>query len=107
MLGAIGVVLPLLPTTPLVILAAFCFSKSSPRLHGWLLQSRVFGPGLRQWNEHRCITRRSRFIAISMVMLVGGSSVFVFIDGLVLKVIGATLILIGLASILRLDVCDD
>jgi len=43
-LGTLGVVIPLLPTTPLVLLAAFCFSKSNPRLEAWLCRTRVFGP---------------------------------------------------------------
>jgi uncharacterized protein len=104
--AAIGVPLPLLPTTPFVILAAFCFSKSSPRLHAWLLQNRIFGPGLRRWNEQQCIARRSRVMAITMVMVVGGSSVIWFITGFWLSIAGAVLISIGLVSILRLKVCD-
>ena len=106
-IGAVGVILPLLPTTPFVILAAFCFSKSSPRLHAWLLANPVFGPGLKQWDEQRCISRRTRRIAVGMVILVGGSSVWFFIDSPTLKVIGAVLIAIGLVSILRLNVCGD
>ena len=53
-LGAIGAVLPLLPTTPFVLVAAWCFARSSPRLHRWLLESRLFGPMLRDWEENRC-----------------------------------------------------
>ena len=52
-LGLLGVFLPLLPTTPFVLLAAFAFARSSPGLHGALLAHRVTGPILREWQEHR------------------------------------------------------
>lgn len=55
-LGLIGIVVPLLPTTPFMILAAACFARSSPRLHDWLWNHRVFGPAIRDWREHRAIS---------------------------------------------------
>ncbi len=74
-LGIIGVVLPGLPTTPFVLLAAACYAKASPRLHGWLIQHRFLGPMVRDWEQHRSLTRRTKTIAItSMVVMVGLSS---------------------------------
>lgn len=66
-LGAAGVVLPILPTTPFVLLAAFCFARSSPGLHRWLLANRTFGPALREWDEHRSIAYRTKVVAIAMM----------------------------------------
>lgn len=66
-LGALGVVLPLLPTTPFVLLAAFAFARSSERLHAWLLRHKVFGPLIQNWNENGSISRRAKIVsAISM-----------------------------------------
>jgi len=48
-LGAIGAFLPLLPTVPFILLAAFCFARSSPSAHSWLLNHKYFGPSLRDW----------------------------------------------------------
>ncbi|WP_151719963.1 YbaN family protein [Gemmobacter serpentinus] len=62
--GVIGVFLPLLPTTPFMILAAACFAKSSDRLHGWLMGHRVFGPMIRDWRAHRAIPRRGKRAAL-------------------------------------------
>ena len=53
--GLVGVVVPLLPTTPFLIVAAWCFARSSQRLHDWLYGHRLFGPMLRDWDENRVI----------------------------------------------------
>ena len=66
-LAALGVVLPLLPTTPLVILAAFAFARSSPRLHQWLSNNRVFGPIIADWQATGAIAPRYKAIALCMM----------------------------------------
>ena len=53
--GLLGAFLPVLPTTPLMLLALWCFSNSSERLRHWLYNHRVFGPPLQRWQEHRVI----------------------------------------------------
>lgn len=62
-LGAIGIALPILPTVPFVILAAFCFSKSSPALERRLLEHRMFGPSIRAWRERSAISRKGKWAA--------------------------------------------
>ena len=54
-LGVIGLLLPVLPTTPFILLAAFAFSKSSEKLHGWLLNHRLYGPLITNWQRHGVI----------------------------------------------------
>jgi uncharacterized membrane protein YbaN (DUF454 family) len=104
-LGGIGVVLPLLPTTPFILIAAGCFAKSSPKCHQWLLNNRVFGPVISDWQTHQCITKKTKIIAVCSIILFGGYSVFFAIPTLLYKAIGAGLILIGLFSVLRLRTC--
>ncbi len=54
-LGIIGIVLPIMPTVPFLLVASWCFSRSSPRFHHWLNNHRVFGPPIKQWEEKRAI----------------------------------------------------
>lgn len=75
-LGLIGVVLPLLPTTPFVILAAFCFSKSSPRFHKKLLENRIFGPMIADWERYGVIPFKVKCISSSMMVLMISYPVF-------------------------------
>lgn len=57
-LGVLGIFLPLLPTTPFIILASACFMRSSPAFHSWLHQHKMFGPILDNWHRHRAVTRK-------------------------------------------------
>ena len=63
-LGAIGLFLPLLPTVPFVILAAFCFARSSPRLEQWLVEHRHFSAHIRAWRNRGAISRPAKRAAI-------------------------------------------
>ncbi|QOL25567.1 YbaN family protein [Thalassotalea sp. LPB0316] len=69
LLAALGVVLPILPTTPFLIVAGACFAKSSPRLHQWLLDNPTFGPLIYHWQTTRSIPRRAKRIAIISIVL--------------------------------------
>jgi uncharacterized membrane protein YbaN (DUF454 family) len=69
-LGALGVFLPLLPTTPFVLVAAIAFAKSSDRLHQWLVDHDIFGPLIADWREHGAISRRTKVISVlSMIAI--------------------------------------
>lgn len=67
-LGAAGVVLPLLPTTPFLLVATFAFARSSKPLHDWLVNHPTFGPLIENWHAHGAISKRTKLLsAASMV----------------------------------------
>jgi hypothetical protein len=74
--GVAGIVLPLVPTTPFLLLAAFAFARSYPALHDWLVAHPRFGPPIRNWNHHGAVSRRAKVAAITvMLLMLGGSAV--------------------------------
>ena len=66
-IGAVGVVVPLLPTTPFLLLAAACFARSSDRFYAWLMNHRWFGPTIRNYRERRGTTRTVKVVAIAVL----------------------------------------
>jgi uncharacterized membrane protein YbaN (DUF454 family) len=75
-LVVIGVLLPGLPATPFAILAAYCFSKSSPELHAWILNLPIIGEGVKRWQDHRSISPKAKVMSILTIVLSMGSSIF-------------------------------
>jgi uncharacterized membrane protein YbaN (DUF454 family) len=104
LLGAIGVVVPGLPTTPFVLLAGACFVRASPRAHAWLLRNKTFGPLLREWEQHRSIPRRVKRYGLTAMALTAGFSLWFFagqpwLQGAVLAgVLTGTIVVLRLPS---------
>ena len=68
-LAIAGAILPLLPTTPFLLLATYAFARSSKRLHAWLINHKLFGKLIRNWQENGSIDRKTKIV--SVVMMVG------------------------------------
>ncbi|MCC7461708.1 MAG: YbaN family protein [Gammaproteobacteria bacterium] len=78
-LGIAGIFLPVLPTTPFMLLAAACFARSSERFHRWLLAHPLLGTTVREWEEHRSVRWRTKWIAILLMTLTLTVSVVFFV----------------------------
>lgn len=85
-IGAVGVVLPVLPTTPFVILGAFCFAKGSPRLAHALERNRIFGPMITDWRAYGAIAPRYKLIAHGMMVAALLLSIVAGVSSMVLLV---------------------
>lgn len=83
-LGLVGVILPLVPTVPLILLAAFSFARSSDRLHDWIMDHRLFGPMTRDWRENGAVSKRGKIAATVSIVAVFLISVVLGIKPLVL-----------------------
>jgi uncharacterized protein len=81
-LGAIGMVLPILPTTPFLLAAAACFCKSSTRMYDWLLSNRWFGEYIRNYKEGRGLPMKTKIIALTVLWATIGISTVFFLNRL-------------------------
>lgn len=85
-LGGIGIFVPLLPTTPFVLVAAFAFANSSEKLHRWLLEHNLFGPLINNWRRHRAISRPAKAMSVLSMVAVLVISWFMGVTVLVIAV---------------------
>lgn len=89
--GIVGAVLPLVPTTPFLLLAAFAFARSSPRLHHWLLNHRHFGRLILDWQQHGSINRRVKRTALAVMAVMLGLTWLSGVANWILAIQGAVL----------------
>jgi hypothetical protein len=86
-LGAIGLFLPLLPTTPFLLLAAASFTRSSDRFYKWLIYHPVLGSYIRNYREHNAITLQAKVVSLSALWIVIGTTAIVAVDALWLRLL--------------------
>jgi uncharacterized membrane protein YbaN (DUF454 family) len=103
-IGFTGIFIPVLPTTPFLIVAAACFARSSKRWHEWLLSNKYFGPILMDWREKRCIKRAVKTYVILIIIVIGSSSVLL-LNGFYPRIFCSLLLLTGLFVVIRIKVC--
>jgi uncharacterized membrane protein YbaN (DUF454 family) len=99
-LGVVGIVLPVLPTTPFLLLASFCFLKGSKRLHHWLMNHKYFGPRIKRITETG-LTKREK-ISIYVLVLAMLTPVFIFSKSLHLRIFLVVLMVVKAIFFLRI-----
>ena len=91
--GLAGIFLPVLPTTPFLLLAAACYARASRRFYNALLNSRLFGPAILEWQQHRSMAWRTKLTAIALLSLTLATSIVFFVENPWLRL---TLVVVGL-----------
>ncbi len=95
-LGIVGIFVPVLPTTPFLLLAAACYARSSPRFYHWLLNNRWFGNYIRNYRQKRGIPLKVKLLTITLLWLTIGASVIFAVQSLAVRII-LILIAIGVS----------
>jgi uncharacterized membrane protein YbaN (DUF454 family) len=104
-LGVVGIFVPLLPTTPFLLLAAACFLRSSDRFHTWLMTNRWVGDHLRDYMEHRSTTLTTKVVSLTTLWLFIGLAGIFFTESLVVRsillvvAVGVTIHLVSLKTL--------
>ena len=99
-LGFVGIIVPGLPTTPFLLLAAGCYVRSSDRLYLWLLDHKLYGKYISNFRETRSISLRSKIISLIVMWVMISLSIYIFIKIIEVRIIVALLGIIGTLVIL-------
>ena len=105
-LGVLGAVLPLLPTTPFLLLAAACYARGSTRFYRWLLNNRFFGPSIRAWRRDRSMPVKAKRTAIVLVVVTFAITVAFFVTGPLARVLLVLLAAGIVVVLLRIPATD-
>lgn len=100
-LGTLGLFLPLLPTTVFILVAAFAFARSSPALHDWIMAHKVFGPMIRNWNEHGAIPTKAKILTIISILVSFGLSFVFHLPIWAMTIQGISLLIVALFVLTR------
>ena len=104
-LAVLGILLPILPGTPFLLLSAWFFARSSEKWHRRLLNSDLFGPLIRNWEQNRCISGRTKAVAMVSMILAGGASILFGVESVSLKFTGLILMSVGTLTLLSIKTC--
>ena len=105
-LGIIGVFVPVLPTTPFLLLSAACYVRSSNRLYSWLINHKLFGKFIKDFRESRSISLRNKIISLVAMTLMIALSIFLVAEAFYLKIILLILGVVGFIVILSIPTLE-
>lgn len=101
-LGVVGIFLPLLPTTPFLLLASACFVRSSEKLHNWLIYHKVFGNYIRCYQQFRAISLRVKILTVTVLWVFIGYAVVFVVSAILIRILLFVIAVAVTIHILRL-----
>ena len=105
-LGIVGIVVPLLPTTPFLLLSATCFFKGSDRLYKWLMNHKYLGEYIRNYQEYKAIPLKTKIISISLLILTISYSIIFIVESIYIRVLLALIAILVITHILHFRTLD-
>jgi len=102
----IGVILPIIPTTPFVLLSAACYYKGSKRLHSWLSRNEMFGPIIRDFEEHGGMRKITKIKALTIMWTAVLASALLILDTLTMQALVVLVAVIGTVSMLKIKTIE-
>ena len=105
-LAILGIALPVLPGTPFLLVSAWFFARSSEKWHQWLLRSKLFGPLIRHWEQNRCISCRTKLVAILSMLIAGSASILFAVQDINIRFAAMALMATGAIAIISIKTCD-
>ncbi len=106
-LAIVGALLPVIPATPFLLLAAWLFARSSEKWHQRLLRSELFGPIIRNWETNRCIGYRTKVFSIVLMLGMGGTSIVFAVEDFRVKLAALVLMTLGCLTLLTIKTCPE
>ncbi len=93
-LAVVGLILPVMPTVPFVIISAYCFARGYPKVYDWMLANKYFGPIIKDWQERGAISRKTKWIttisliaALILAYVLGLAPVWIIVEGIIFAAI--------------------
>ena len=106
LLGLIALLLPVVPTSPFLVVAAACYARTSPRFRKLLIENRHVGPAILKWEENRCLELKHKISFIVILTIAFSSSAFLFMQTLFAKIIMLTVGLIAIIYVASIKKCE-
>ena len=106
-LGVVGIFVPLLPTTPFLLLASACFVRSSDKLHNWLIHHKVFGNYIRCYQQFRAVSLRAKILTVTFLWLFIGYAVAFVVSAFMIRILLLVIAVTVTIHILRLQTLTD
>jgi len=104
-LGLIALLLPVIPTSPFLVVAAACYARSSPRFRKLLIDNPHVGPAILKWEQNRCLVRKHKILFIAILAIAFSSSAFLFMETLTTQFIMLAVGLIAILAVGSIKVC--
>ena len=105
-LGIIGIAVPLLPTTPFLLLSAACFIRGSDQLYQWLMKNRLFGSYIRNFREYKAIPLKTKILAISLLWITILYSILFILESVYIRILLTAIAVVVTIHILHFKTLD-